>query len=147
MCGSTKALSPNLPVGKATPALVEPYSCLKLENRHNRGKLQLPVVKGRPTEKELSSAEYLGGRGEKGLASDFVDETLKGEFKPGLLVVLATIKGFEKPWSILIDSGASGNYARRWFLEENQQYAEGLKGHDGDRITVRLATGVRVTVP
>ena len=29
--------------------------------------------------------------------------------KPGLLVAKATVKGFDKPWSILIDSGASGN--------------------------------------
>ena len=32
-------------------------------------------------------------------------ETTKGEYKPGLLVVLAAVKGFEKPWSIIIVSG------------------------------------------
>ena len=73
--------------------------------------------------------------------------TTKGEYKPGLLVVLATVKGFEKTWSILIDSGASSNYVRRRSLEGNQQYAEALKAQDGDSITVRLATGARVTVP
>ena len=61
--------------------------------------------------------------------------------------MLATVKDFEKPWSIFIDSGASCNYARRRSLEENQQYAEELKAHDGNIITVRLATGARVTVP
>ena len=61
--------------------------------------------------------------------------------------MLATVKGFEKPWSILIDSGASSNYVRRRSLEGNQQYAEALKAQDGDSITVRLATGARVTVP
>ena len=29
----------------------------------------------------------------------------------------------------------------------SQQYAEALKAHEGDSITVRLATGSRVTVP
>ena len=74
-------------------------------------------------------------------------ETTKGEYKPGLLVVLATVKGFEKPWSVFVDSGASINYVRRRSLEGNQQYAEALQAHDGDSIIVRLATGARVTVP
>ena len=69
------------------------------------------------------------------------------EYKPGLLVAQATVKGFDKPWSILIDSGASCNYARRLSLEGSQQYVEALRAHEGDTITVRLATGTRVTVP
>ena len=68
-------------------------------------------------------------------------------YKPGLLVAEAIVKVFEKHWSILIDSGASCNYARRLSLEGSQQYAEALKSHDGDSITVRLATGSRVTLP
>ena len=67
--------------------------------------------------------------------------------KPGLLVVSATVKGFEKPWTILIDSGASGNYARRSSLQGSQLYAEALQARGSDVITVRLATGVCVTVP
>ena len=63
------------------------------------------------------------------------------------MVASATVKGFEKPWSILIDSGASGNYARRRSLEGSQHYAEALKAHAVDVITVRLMTGTRVTVP
>ena len=74
-------------------------------------------------------------------------ETAKGEYKPDLLVVLATAKGFERPWSILSDSGASSNYVRRRSLEGSHQYAEALQAHDGDSITVRLVTGARVTVP
>ena len=68
-------------------------------------------------------------------------------YKPGLLVAEAIVKGFEKQWSILIDSGASCNYARRRSLEGSQRYAKALKAHEGDSITVRLATGSRVTVP
>ena len=71
----------------------------------------------------------------------------KSEYKSVLLVASAKVKGFEKPWSILIGSGASGNYVRRRSLEGTQQYAEALKAHEGDVITVRLATGVRFTVP
>ena len=68
-------------------------------------------------------------------------------YKSGLLVAEARVKGFEKPWSILIDSGASCNYARRRSFEGSQRYAEGLTAREGDSITVRLATGSRVTVP
>ncbi|GMF53362.1 unnamed protein product [Phytophthora fragariaefolia] len=64
-----------------------------------------------------------------------------------LLFVQATVKGFEKPWTILVDSGASGNYAWRSTIEGSQLYAEALKVRDRDIVTVRLATGTRVTVP
>ena len=76
-----------------------------------------------------------------------MDVSTNREYKPGLLVASATVKGFKEPWSILIDSGASGNYVRRRYLEGSQQYAEMLQKHEGDVITVRLATGARVTVP
>ena len=39
------------------------------------------------------------------------------EYKPGLLVTNETVKGFDKPWSILIDSGASGNCVKRYSLK------------------------------
>ena len=63
----------------------------------------------------------------------------KREYKSDVLVALATVKGFEEPWSIC--SGASGDYVRRRFFEGSQQYAEALKEHEGDGITVRLETG------
>ena len=69
------------------------------------------------------------------------------EYKPCLLVAKATVKGFDKPWSILVDSGASGNYVRRCSLEENPRYVEALKAHKGYMITVRLATGALVALP
>ena len=67
---------------------------------------------------------------------------MNSEHNSRLLVALATVKGFEKTWSILIDSGASGNYVRYRSLEGSRQYAE---AHEGDVITVRLATGAHVT--
>ena len=57
-------------------------------------------------------------------------------YKPGLLVAEAIVKGFEKQWSILIDSKASSNYARRRSLEGSQRYAEALIALEGDSITV-----------
>ncbi|CAH0522642.1 unnamed protein product [Peronospora belbahrii] len=65
----------------------------------------------------------------------------------GLLVVEGTIKGFDKPSLVVIDSGASGNYVRRSTVEGSQQYAEALVARKSDTFTVRLATGTRVTVP
>ena len=64
------------------------------------GERQFPVGAGRPTGKQLSSEKALEGRCEQGLAPDHVSKTTKGEYKTGLLVVLATVKGFEKPWYI-----------------------------------------------
>ena len=69
------------------------------------------------------------------------------EYKPGFLVAKATLTGFDKPCSILIDSGASGNYVRCYSLEWNRRYVGALETHKGDKITVRLATGTLVTAP
>ena len=96
-------------------------------------KRRLPVGAGRPTGDELGSVEALGGRDEQGLAPhNLVDVATKREYKSGLLVASVTIKGFEELWSILIDSGAPGNYVRRRSLEGSQQYAEALKAHEFD---------------
>ena len=69
------------------------------------------------------------------------------EYKPDLLVSNATVTRFDKPWSILIDSGASGNCVRRCSLEWNLSYAETLQAQKGNTFTVRLATVTLVTVP
>ena len=87
------------------------------------GKRRHPVGAGRPAGIELCSVEPLGGRGEQGLApSGVVNVATESGCKPGLLVVTATVKGFEKPWSIMIDSGASNNYVRRRSIEGGQHY-------------------------
>ncbi|ETI37931.1 hypothetical protein F443_16229, partial [Phytophthora nicotianae P1569] len=64
----------------------------------------------------------------------------------GLLVIQVNVRGFAKPWRVLIDSGASGNYARRSTPEVSQLYAEVLEVRTRDEILVRLATGTLVTV-
>ena len=101
-----------------------------------------------PAGEELGSVEPLGGSGEQILASRSPVHSNTGrEYKPGLLVAKATAKGFDKPWSILIDSGAYGNYVGRYSLEGNPRYVGALEAHGGDTITVRLATRTLVTAP
>ncbi|KAG2786591.1 hypothetical protein PC129_g21423 [Phytophthora cactorum] len=70
----------------------------------------------------------------------------KSVCKSGLLVVQANVKSFEKTRRVLIDSRASGNYARRSTLEGSQRYAEALEVQTRVTISVRLATGTLVTV-
>ncbi|POM73641.1 LOW QUALITY PROTEIN: Hypothetical protein PHPALM_9496 [Phytophthora palmivora] len=86
-----------------------------------------------------------GGRGQQGLAPERSIISQKNRLcKPGLLVVHATVKGFEKPWIVVIDSGrrAIMSGVPLW-----KRYAEALEAHTRDIDTVRLATGTRVTVP
>ncbi|GMF20254.1 unnamed protein product [Phytophthora fragariaefolia] len=109
---------------------------------------QLPVGAGRPTGEELSSVEPHGGGCQQGLAPKrAVLSNTERVCQPDVLVVQATVKGFEKPWTILIYSGASGNYDRHSTMEQRQLYAEAIRACDRDIITVRFATGTSVTVP
>ena len=101
-----------------------------------------------PAGEELGSVKLLGGSSEQNRSPRSPVHSNTGrEYKPGLLVAKATVKCCVKPWSILIDSGASCNYARLCSLERNPRYVEALKAHKGDTITVRLATGTLVTAP
>ena len=97
---------------------------------------------------ELSSLLSLRGRVTPGLAlqSSVPVSTQRG-YKPGLLVAEVKVKGCEKQWSILIDSGAACNYSRGRCIEGSQKYAEAPKAHEGDSINVRLDTGSCVTMP
>ncbi|KAG2920708.1 hypothetical protein PC119_g5894 [Phytophthora cactorum] len=100
-------------------------------------KRRLPVGAGRPTGEELSSVEPPGDRGQQDLAPKRAGLSYeKSVCKPGLLVVPTSVKGFEKPWRVLIDSGASGNYARRSTLEG----VCSMEVQTRDTISVRLAT-------
>ena len=127
-----------LPIAKVTPGSDEPEPRLRPYFWQGAGKRGLPVGAGRPTGEDLSSVEPLRGRGKRDLApQSSVLYNTERVCKPGLLVVEATVKGFDKPWTILIDSGASGSYARRCSLEGSQQYAEALKA-----IVTRLSLSV-----
>ncbi|GMF19397.1 unnamed protein product [Phytophthora lilii] len=99
-----------------------------------------------PAGEEPSSIRPCGkGRRSLALKRAALSNT-EGVCKPGLLVVEAAVKGFNKPWKILIDSGASGNYARRSTIEGSQLYADALDARKGGLITVRLATRTLVTL-
>ncbi|GMF59106.1 unnamed protein product [Phytophthora fragariaefolia] len=112
------------------------------------GETRSPNRPGAAFGEELSSVEPHGGGGQQGLApKSVVLSNTERVCKPGLIVVQATVKGFDKPWTILVDSGASGNYAWRSTMEGSQLYVEALKARNRDIVTVRLATGTRVTVP
>ncbi|KAG3116418.1 hypothetical protein PI125_g4662 [Phytophthora idaei] len=111
------------------------------------GKRRLSVGAGRFTGEELSSVEPPGGRGQQDPAPKRAGLSYeKSVCKPDLLAVQANVKGFEKPRRVSIDSGASGNYARRSTLEGSQRYVEALAVKTRDTISVRLATGTLVTV-
>ena len=75
------------------------------------GKRRVPVGARHPTGVELSFVDPLGGSDEQGLApNNSVPASTECVYKHGLLVAQASVTAFDKPWSILIDSGASGNY-------------------------------------
>ena len=57
-----------------------------------------PSSRGLLTGEELGFVEALGVRAEQGLSlHDLVDGAMKREYKSGLLVASATVKGFEDP--------------------------------------------------
>ena len=62
------------------------------------------------------------------------------------MVTKASVKGFKKVWSILIDSSASVNYVRRFFHEGDQLYADAPQAQKDDTATARISTGTLVTV-
>ncbi|POM75511.1 Gag protein, partial [Phytophthora palmivora] len=67
----------------------------------------------------------------------------------GLLVVHASVRGYEDPFRVLIDSGASTNFARRQTVARNgDKYTDALRESEGrEQVSVRLADGTVVNVP
>ena len=93
--------------------------------------------------KELSSEQPQGGIDEQALAPYFVYKSAKGEYKPGLFCVL-TVKGFVKSWFNWIRLRDVWQFCLTPF---SWIESAALKSHEDDSITIRLATGARVTVP
>ncbi|POM79687.1 LOW QUALITY PROTEIN: Hypothetical protein PHPALM_2580 [Phytophthora palmivora] len=147
-CGSTDHLRTGCPLRRSRKAQLSRNTApLRVENLTRGGEMTTPSA-GPPAGEDLGSVVPQGGRGQQGLAPErWIISQTNRVCKPGLLVVEATVKGFEKPWIVLIDSGASGNYVRRSTVEGSQLYAEALRARASDVVTVRLATGTRVTVP
>ncbi|POM58624.1 Gag protein [Phytophthora palmivora] len=67
----------------------------------------------------------------------------------GLLVVHAGVRGYGDPFRVLIDSGASTNFARLQTVARNgDKYADALRESEGKgQVSVRLADGTVVNVP
>ena len=97
MCGSAKHLRYNCPLRKQRPTPMGRNPVLNLKPGMARGKFDTPLGAGRPTGVELSSVTSLGGRIKQDLAPLIsVPYSAERGYKPGLLVVEVTVKGFEK---------------------------------------------------
>jgi len=106
----------------------------------------LPVGAGRPTGDELSPSDDRGGDRQVDLAPESMTLShIGGPSNTTLLVVHANVKGYVEKMRVLIDSGASSNYARRASLNTNKEVlGSAERTHVSDRIAVRLATGTVV---
>ncbi|OWY94076.1 LOW QUALITY PROTEIN: hypothetical protein PHMEG_00036302, partial [Phytophthora megakarya] len=139
-CGSPDHLRPRCPLRKARKTA----SSQATDSSRGNGDSQ----HGTPAGEVLCYVGPRGGKGQRGLASKrAVLSNTDREHKPGLLVVEATVKDFDKPWIVLTDSVATGNYVRRFTVEGSQLYAEVRQAHSRATVTVRLATGACVTKP
>ncbi|KAI9907331.1 hypothetical protein PsorP6_004558 [Peronosclerospora sorghi] len=100
---------------------------------------------------EKSFVQAVGNDGSQGRQHKAPRETVLSStelvYHTGFLVVLADVKGFDKPWGVLIDSRASDNYVRQASVEKSRLYAVALEARSRDVVTVLLATGVQVSVP
>ncbi|GMF31005.1 unnamed protein product [Phytophthora lilii] len=114
------------------------------------GECRTPVGAGRPTGEDLSLHERCAGGAHHGdLAPESLCtlETEKGS--GGLLVVHASVRGYSNPFRVLIDSGASKNFARRQTVARKwRQVCRYSRENEGyGLVSVRLADGTVVEVP
>ncbi|KAL3661386.1 hypothetical protein V7S43_013589 [Phytophthora oleae] len=114
------------------------------------GERRAPVGAGRPTGVKVSPhAGRAGGTRSGDLAPEKLG-TLKAEKgSGGLLVVRADVQGYNNPFRVLIDSGASKTFARRQTVAKNHsKFANALRESEGNGlVVVRLADGTVVKVP
>ena len=116
-CGRTKHLRPTCPLRKKRPNPMG-RNPRPSQKPVMAGKRRHRVGAGCPTGVELGYITSLRGKVKQVIApqSSVTASTERG-YKSVLLVSESTVKGFEKHWSILIDSGASCNYAQRRFVK------------------------------
>ncbi|POM71466.1 LOW QUALITY PROTEIN: Hypothetical protein PHPALM_11961 [Phytophthora palmivora] len=114
------------------------------------GELGSPVGAGRPTGEDLSPhGRSVDGARHGGLVPERLGALETRKSDAGLLVVHANVRGYGDPFRILIDSGASTNFARRQTVARNgDKYADALRESEGrGQVSVRLADGTVVNVP
>ncbi|KAL8000551.1 putative Zinc finger, CCHC-type, aspartic peptidase domain superfamily [Plasmopara halstedii] len=108
------------------------------------GELRQPVGVGRPTGEEPSLHERCAGGAHHGdLAPESLYTLESAKSSGGLLVVHGRVRGYDHPFRILIDSGASRNFARRQTVAGNSnKLADALRESKGNgTVSVRLADG------
>ncbi|GMF09974.1 unnamed protein product [Phytophthora lilii] len=151
---ATPGRAPNGGSGYEVSGGPEPMDLGLAEQRDIRcyacGECRIPVGAGLPTGENLSLHERCaGGAHHGGLAPESLCtlETEKGS--GGLLVVHASVRGYSNPFRVLIDSGASKNFARRQTVARNgDKFADTLRENEGNGLdSVRLADGTVVEVP
>ncbi|POM77854.1 LOW QUALITY PROTEIN: Gag protein, partial [Phytophthora palmivora] len=124
--------------------------------RGARGKSRDPRVRGtgvtragRPTGEDLSPhGRSADGARHGGLAPESLGALETRKSSGGLLVVHASVRGYGDPFRVLIDSGASTNFARRQMAARNgDKYADALRESEGrGQVSVRLADGTVVNI-
>ncbi|GMF44018.1 unnamed protein product [Phytophthora fragariaefolia] len=114
------------------------------------GKCRTPVGAGRPTGEHRSLHDgRVGGARHGGLAPERLGTLESRKSSDRLLVVHGRVWGYGYPFRILIDSGASKNFARRRSVARNaDKFADALRENLGaGPVSVRLANGSLVEVP
>ncbi|GMF55569.1 unnamed protein product [Phytophthora fragariaefolia] len=91
----------------------------------------------------------MGGTSHGGLAPESLRTLESRESSDRLLVVHGRVRGYEYPFRIVIDSGASKNFARRQSGARNaDKFADAPRENSGaGPVSVRLANGSLVEVP
>ncbi|GMF41754.1 unnamed protein product [Phytophthora fragariaefolia] len=91
----------------------------------------------------------VGGTRHGGFAPESLGALESRKRSDRLLVVHGRLRGYEYPFQILIDSGASKNFARRQSVARNaDKFADALRENSGaGPVSVRLAKGSLVEVP
>ncbi|POM78551.1 Hypothetical protein PHPALM_3909 [Phytophthora palmivora] len=113
--------------------------------RGSRGPWQKP----RPKSQGNWGHQSADGARHGGLAPESLGALKTRKSSGGLLVVHASVRGYEDPFRILTDSGASTNFARRQMVaRNNDKFGEDLREREGrGQISVRLSDGTVVNVP
>ncbi|KAG4037513.1 hypothetical protein PC123_g26923 [Phytophthora cactorum] len=114
------------------------------------GERRRPVGAGRPTGEDLSLHERCAGGAHHGdLAPESLCTLESEKGSGGLLVVHARVRGYELPFRVLIDFGASKNFARRQTVASNSnKLTDALRESKGKgTVSEQLADGKVITVP
>ncbi|POM81275.1 LOW QUALITY PROTEIN: Gag protein [Phytophthora palmivora] len=105
---------------------------------------------GRPTGEDLSPhGRSADGARHGGLAPESLGALDTRKNSGGLFVGHASVRGYGDPFRILIDSGASTNFARRQtVVRDGDKFADALRESEGrGQVSVRRADGTVVNVP